>query len=296
MSKRIISMLLSIIMIVSVLSLASCGDDSGNDLPIGPDNDTGDNVLTAPDGSTVTLPKNVTKVVTVSDAAKSIFTALNKADKVIASYDVNEDATSAIVSAKPELVIYDEDAKIDVSAITSAGIVAVKLPVADSVATIKNHLSFIGKVMNVSAESIIDSITKSLNTMQLATAGWEKLNVYVELGSDENGYHTIAPYSYVHELLSSAGGNNIFGTDSGLEGFVTVSEADILAKNPDIILTTGSADDILNREGWSECKAVVNGNVFSIGELVASNEVVSIAQEMNDHINSVMNPSEDNAE
>ncbi len=295
MSKRIISMLLSVIMIVSVLSLASCGDDSGNDLPIGPGNETGDNVLTAPDGSTVTLPKNVTKVVTVSDAAKSMFTALNKADKIVASYGTDEDATSAIVSAKPELVIYDENAKIDVSAITSAGIAAVKLPVADSVATIKNHLSFIGKVMNVSAESIIDSITKSLNTMQLATAGWEKLNVYVELGSGEDGYYTVAPYSYVHELLSSAGGNNIFGADSGLEGFVTVSEADVLAKNPDIILTTGSADDIINREGWSECTAVVNGNVFSIGELVASNEVVSIAQEMNDHINSVMNPSEDDA-
>lgn len=291
MSKRIISIVLSVIMLLSVISLASCGDDSGNDLPIGVGDDSGDNVLTAPDGSTVTLPKNVTKVVTVSEAAENIFEALNVSDKIIASYSVDEDATSAIVSANPEVVIYDEGAAIDVSAITAAGIVAVKLPVADSVATIKNHISFIGKVTNVSSDSIIDSITKSLNTMQLATASWEKLNVYVELGSGDDGYYTIAPYSYVYELLSSAGGINIFGTDSELEGFVTVSEADILAKNPDIILTTGSVDDILGRDAWSECTAVANGNVFSIGEIVASNKIVSIAQKMNDYINGVMNPT-----
>lgn len=293
MSKRILSMLIAAVMLVTAMSLVSCGDEGGSDLPINAGGDaTGDNVLTAPDGSTVTLPKTVTKVITVSDAAKSMFETLKVSDKVVASYDVSEDATSAIVTAKPELVIYDEGAAIDVSAITGAGIVAVKLPVADSVATIKNHLSFIGKVMNVSAESVIDSITKSLNTMQLATAEWQKLNVYVELGSGEDGYYTVAPYSYVHELLSSAGGNNIFGADSGLEGFVTVSADDILAKNPDVIFTTGSVDDILNREGWSECTAVANGNVFSIGELVASSEVVNIAQSMNNSLNDVMNPEE----
>ncbi len=292
MSKRIISIVLSVITLLSVLSLASCGDDSGNDLPIDIGNDSGDNVLTAPDGSTVTLSKNVAKVVTVSEAAENIFEALNVSDKIVASYSADEDATSAIVSANPEVVIYDEGAAIDVSAITAAGIVAVKLPIADSVATIKNHISFIGKVMNVSSDSIIDSITKSLNTMQLATASWEKkLNVYVELGSGDDGYYTIAPYSYVYELLSSAGGINIFGADSELEGFVTVSEADILAKNPDIILTTGSVDDILGRDSWSECTAIANGNVFPIGEIVASNKVVSIAQTMNDYINGVMNPS-----
>ncbi len=291
MSKRILSMLIAAVMLVSVFSLASCGDDSGNDLPIGVGGDaTGNNVLTAPDGSTVTLPKTVTKVITVSDAAKSMFETLKVADKIVASYDATEDATSSIVSAKPELVIYDEGAAIDVSAITGAGIVAVKLPVADSVATIKNQLSFISKVMNVSAESVIDSITKSLNTMQLATAEWQKLNVYVELGFGDDGFYTVAPYSYVHELLSSAGGNNIFGADSGLEGFVTVSADDVLAKKPDVIFTTGSVDDILNREGWSECTAVANGNVFSIGELVASSEVVNIAQAMNDNLNAVMNP------
>lgn len=291
MSKRILSMLIAAVMLVSVMSLASCGDEGGNDLPINNGGDaTGDNVLTAPDGSTVTLPKTVTKVITVSDAAKSMFETLKVADKVVASYDVSEDATSDIVTAKPELVIYDEGAAIDVSAITGAGIVAVKLPVADSVATIKNHLSFIGKVMNVSAESVIDSITKSLNTMQLATAEWQKLNVYVELGSGEDGFYTVAPYSYVHELLSSAGGNNIFGADSGLEGFVTVSADDVLAKNPDVIFTTGSVDDILNREGWSECTAVANGNVFPLGELIASSEVVNIAQSINNNLNAVMNP------
>lgn len=293
MSKRIISLLMAAVMVAAVLSLASCGDDSGSDLPIGiGGNATGDNVLTAPDGSTVTLPQTVTKVVTVSEAAKSMFASLGVSDKIVASYGVDEDATSAIVSAKPELVIYDEGAAINVETITGAGIAAVKLPAANSVATIKNHLSFIGKVMNVSAESIIDSITKSLNTMQLATAEWQKLNVYVELGSGEDGYYTAAPYSYVHELLSSAGGNNIFGTDSGLEGFVTVSADDVLAKNPDVIFVVGSASELLAREGWGDCTAVKNGNVFELEAPVASADVTSIAQAINDALNAVMNPAE----
>ncbi len=292
MSKRIISLFLAVFMIACSLSIVSCGDEGGgNQPPIGPGNNAGgDNVLTAPDGSSVTLPASVTKIVTVSAAAKDIIDVLGASSKVVASYDADKDATSDIINAKPEIVIYDDGAAIDVKKITDAGIVAVKLPKADSVAKIKNHLTFIGQVVGTSAESQINSITKSLETMQLATKAWTtKLNVYIELGSGEDGFYTVAPYSYVHELLSSAGGNNIF-SDSDKEGFVTVTADEILAKNPDVIFVVGSADDIKGREGWSECKAIANGNVFELPAPVASDSVVDFAQAINDKLNVVMNP------
>ncbi len=294
MSKRIVSIILAALMLACSFSLASCGGEGGGDKPaIGPGENTGDNVLTAPDGSTVTLPASVTKIVTVSAAAKDMIAALGASAKVTASYDADKDATSDIVSAKPEVVLYDEGAAIDVKAITDAGIVAVKLPTADSVATIKKNLTFIGKVVGVSAETKIDSITKSLNTMQLATQAWTKLNVYIELGSGEDGYYTVAPYSFVHELLSSAGGNNIFGADSGKEGFVTVTADEVIAKNPDVIFVVGSSGDLKAREGWGEIKAVANGNVFEIEAPVASDSVVDFAQAINDKLNAVMNPAEE---
>ncbi len=292
MSKRILSMLLAALMLVSVLSLSACGDDGGSGLPVDDDGGDDENVLTAPDGSTVTLPKSVTKVITVSESAKAMIEALKASDKIVASYGADEDATSSIVSAKPEVVFYDEGSAIDVTKLTEADIVAVKITSADNVATIKKYFTFIGQVIGVSADSAVDSITKGLNTMQLSTAAWTKLNVYIELGSGEDGYYTVAPYSYVHELLSSAGGNNIFGADSDKQGFVTVTADEILAADPDVIFVVGSVDDVKAREGWSECKAVANGNVFTIDAPSADDSIVAFAQAINDKLASLITVAE----
>lgn len=294
MKKRIISLILAMMMVFSFIILTSCKDDNNDDkpnLPIGGD-DTGNenegNSITAPDGSTVELPESVTKVVTVSTAAQSIFATVGVSDKIVANFDPAEDCTSEVINAAPEVVIYDFDAVLDVDKLKSEGIVTIVLPEATSMAIIKNHITFVGKMFGINTTSIVDSITKAFTSLQSATKEWAKLDVYIELGSSEDGYISAAPYSYVYEIVSSAGGNNIFGESSGKEGFITVSADEILAADPDVIFTVGSVDDIMNREGWSECSAVKSAQVYTIENLNPSNDAVTAAQTINDYLQNIM--------
>lgn len=287
MSKRITALFLAMMMVFSLSLLTSCGgedDDKDDKLPVDNIGEDEGNSLTAPDGSTVELPETVDTIVTVSPAAKSIITELGASSKIKASYDPTADSTSNVVSDAPQVVIYDEGANIDTAEIEAKGIVAIKLPTADSMATVKNHITFIGKLLGVAATATVDSITNALTTMQVTTVEWQKPTVYFEIGSGDDGYYTVAPYSYVYELVASAGGVNIFGTDSEYEGFVTVTADEIKAADPDVIFTVGSVEDITSREGWSEVSAVANGYVYSIENLNPSKDAVTAAQSMNEHL------------
>lgn len=291
MAKRITALLMALMMIFSFALLTSCGEDDPADqggLPIGDGTGDEDVSLTAPDGSTVELPGTIEKIVTVSPAAKSIIEQLGAGSKITASYAVDADATNDIVSAKPEVVLYDEGAAIDVAAIEAAEIVAIKLPTADSIATIKAHITFVGKILGIGTESTVEAITKAFTSLQITSSEWEKPSVYVELGNGEDGYYTVAPYSYVYEMVSSAGGNNIFGADSEYEGFITVTADEIIAANPAVIFTTGSVEDITGREGWSEVAAVANGQVYIIENLIPSGDAVAAAQSMSEKLEAVV--------
>ena len=293
MTKRIISVILAMMMILSLALLTSCKDDTpsaGPGLPIGDNAGSEDegNSLTAPDGSTVELPESITKVVTVSPAAKSIFGTVGVSDKIVASFDPTVDSTSDVIAAAPEVVFYDEGANLDVDALKNAGIVTIALPTATSMATVKNHINFVGKMFGIGTTSIVDSMTKAFTSLQTSTKEWVKLTVYIELGASDEGYLTAAPYSYVYEIISSAGGANIFGEASGKEGFVTVTADEVIAANPDVIFTVGSVDDILNREGWEGVTAVANAQVYTVENLNPSNDAVAAAQAINDYLQAIM--------
>ncbi len=291
MTKRITALLMALMMIFSFALLTSCGEDEPEDqggLPINGDDGDDEVSLTAPDGSTVELPETIEKIVTVSPAAKSIIEQLGAGSKITASYDVTADATNDIVSAKPEVVLYDEGAAIDIAAIEAADIVAIKLPTADSMATVKAHITFVGKMLGIGTESVVEAITKAFTSLQITSSAWDKPSVYVELGNGDDGYYTVAPYSYVYEMVSSAGGNNIFGSSSEYEGFITVTADEIIAANPAVIFTTGAVEDITGREGWSEIAAVANGHVYSIENLIPSGDAVAAAQSMSEFLEAVV--------
>lgn len=293
MSKRIIA--IALVLLFAFGALAGCGKDKDSGgIPLG--SDTGDSEnpdeqkLTAPSGESVTLPKTVSSVITVSPAAKNIFDELGLSSKVKASYGVDEDCTDAIITAAPDVVVYDSGAAIDTDAIKAADIIAIELPVCNSMADVKKHISFIGSMMGVSTEDKVKSITDDLNVMQLSTSNIRKLSVYFELGYDsETGkYMTIAPYSYIYEILSSAGGESIFGVDSDYEGFISVTADEIIAANPAVIFTLGSADDINSREGWDSIDAVKNGYVYEIEDIAPSFIAVNAAQSMHEVLSPIL--------
>jgi len=82
------------------------------------------------------------------------------------------------------------------------------------------------------------------------------------------GLSTIGPDTYLHELLTLAGGSNIFSDASG--AFPVISKEAILARNPEVIieLQPGAQDEAklhmlrADWEPWNTLRAVQNNRIY----------------------------------
>ena len=92
-------------------------------------------------------------------------------------------------------------------------------------------------------------------------------SVYFEISPLAWGLWTGGSGVFMNELAEMVGLTNAF---ADVDGWASVSEEQVIARDPDIIITTTTdygtepspADEILGRTGWEQLKAVVNGQVF----------------------------------
>lgn len=273
-----IALLLSILMILTV-AFASCGGNESGGIS-GGGNDTSDSssgtrTVTGLDGSTIELPSNITKAVSLSPSVTLVISELGADSKLVG---VDSDSASlstppsaskvdvaGVAALSPEVVFAPAD--LDVSSIESAGIPVVKIPYAASIAEIKDMIRLTGKIFDSTdkAETMITSVTNALNVVQsIATT---KYSLFLDLGD----LNTTGSGTYLNEMISAAGGANIFADK---EGLITTTDDEVIAANPAFIFTTGSVDAIKNRAGWENIDAVVNGQVYQL----PSSEVVYPSQ------------------
>ncbi|MEW6282894.1 MAG: cobalamin-binding protein [Candidatus Eremiobacterota bacterium] len=68
--------------------------------------------------------------------------------------------------------------------------------------------------------------------------------------------------TYVHELVTLAGGQNLY---ADLSGHPAVSSEDLVRRQPDlIVLTIGTPEEAARRPGWSSLRAVQKGRIHRI--------------------------------
>lgn len=101
----------------------------------------------------------------------------------------------------------------------------------------------------------------------------QKLRVYVEFSP---GW-TVGKGEFMDELITLAGGENVGATQ---EGWYQISEENIIAANPDVILYSKSIKDdktgqtlgeiIKARSGWEQISAVRNNRVFAVDDNLIS--------------------------
>lgn len=90
--------------------------------------------------------------------------------------------------------------------------------------------------------------------------------VWVEV-SPEPDIFTTGTNTFMHEMLQTIHAVN---AAEAHEGWVKLTEEEIVALNPDVIITTygyyveNPADGVLARDGWQEVNAVKNGQVFDV--------------------------------
>lgn len=109
----------------------------------------------------------------------------------------------------------------------------------------------------------------------------EKKTVYFEISPAPDLY-TTGTGTFLAEMVELAGGENVFGS---LEGWASVSEEEVLDKNPDVILTNADwmedpVGDILARPAWSNCTAVKDGAVYLIDGNTSSQPNTHVVEAM----------------
>jgi iron complex transport system substrate-binding protein len=122
------------------------------------------------------------------------------------------------------------------------------------------------------AKALVTNMTNRAQEIANITQGAPRPRVYVEYFFD-GGYWSFGSESVINELISMAGGINVF---SGFAGnIISTSTEEVVAANPEIIIisngTMASAcgltpEIIKGRQAWSGISAVQNDKIYVIDE------------------------------
>ncbi len=221
--------------------------------------------VTGVDGIKVTVPKTVNNIVCFSREAATVIRELGLANSIKAGDDktakvivgLTETTLDKIASFSPDVVFITDD--YDTSALDSAGIVYLTIPQNMSVNDIKTMIKLIEKLFSTTTESLAARIDNEMTLAQQTTSTYaKKYTAFLDMGD----LKTSGKGTYVNEIMSAAGCENVFADK---EGFITVTKQEIIDANPSIIFTVNKKD-FLQNEDFENLDAVKNGRVFSIQE------------------------------
>lgn len=234
-------------------------------------------------GKEVKLEKIPETVISLQPSNTETLFALGVGDKVIAvnEFDNYPEETSKlervadavninaerILELNPDVVFaFSNGDETAIKPIEDAGIPVFIIQSALTFEDVYDDIKQISEVMGVKdkGEELAANIQTKVTEVENKLADIDKKQrVYFEISPSPDIY-TTGKNTFQQEILQKAGIENIFGEQ---EGWIKVSEEEILKQNPDIIVTTVNyADDpiaeIKSRQGWDSLDAVKNDKVF----------------------------------
>ncbi len=142
---------------------------------------------------------------------------------------------------------------------------------ANTLAETYEVMGLIGKITGKAQEAsaMADAMKKGFEEIREEVRGKAQRTVYVEVSPLQYGLWSCGKNTFIQELIDIVGAKNIF---DDVEGWTSVSEEQVLQRNPDIILTTASPltgikdpiGDIVSRQNWSGISAVKNNKVVML--------------------------------
>ena len=123
-----------------------------------------------------------------------------------------------------------------------------------------------GKTEN--AEKVVASMKAGFDALKQKAADKSGTTVYFEASPLEFGLWTTGKNTFMDDIAAILNLDNIF---ADLEGWNSISEEQVLARDPDVIVTTAMyfgdgptpVEEIMARANWGEVKAVKNNKVFN---------------------------------
>lgn len=272
--------ILSIIFIITLIfSLLSCGFQPKT-------NET--QIITDSRGVAVSFDKTPEKIVSLMPSNTEILFALESGGRIIAVSDYCNypEETSdipklptgerlnieAIIDLNPDVAIIGNMTAMEdqVKQLEQAG-VKVIVTKANSLSETYEVIEMIGRVMDKDKEAtkIVKNMKDGFEKIKKDVEGKASNKVYVEVSPLEYGLWSCGQNTFIQKLIDIVGAKNIF---DDVEGWVAVSEEQVIDRNPDIILTTSSpltgiedpVGEISTRQNWSRIEAVKNNKVVML--------------------------------
>lgn len=238
---------------------------------------------------TVTLDAPATRVVAITAANVEVLYALGAGDTLVGRGEYCDYPTEAldvpsvksgtdlnveeILALEPDVVLMDTMGQTteQVEALENAG-VKVVMTKEDGIEGVYTAIDLIGKVVgkNDEAAALVADMKNTFAEVTAAAkdADFAGKTVYFEISPLQWGLWTGGNGTFMDEIGQMLGLTNIF---ADVDGWASVSEEQVLERNPDFIVTTSSyygegptpVEEIEQRAGWENVTAVANGDVFN---------------------------------
>ena len=246
-------------------------------------------------GIDISIPKQPSRIVSLSPSLTEILFAVGAGDRVkgVTSYcNYPEEATmreqvggfsektisiEKIVSLKPDLVFVDNSRHGSITENLERYGIPVVSTNASSIEDIFALINLIGRSTGNSEKSkaILDDMRRRIESVSKAVADIaleKRPQVFWETWDDP--LMTAGPTTFISQLITLAGGRNIFSDVQ--ESWPTVSHEELLHRNPDVLMSSDTHEDkftieqMRSRTGWSELNAVKDNRVYLLdGDMVS---------------------------
>ncbi len=176
-----------------------------------------------------------------------------------------------IIALNPDVVIMTKmgQREEDLQKLTNAGIQTI-ISDAQTVNDVYTAITLLGQVTGKTegAETLVASMKAEFDKIAEKAADKESVSVYFEASPLEFGLWTTGKNTFMDDLAQLLNLTNIF---ADVEGWSVVSEEQVLARDPEVIVTTAMyfgegqtpEEEVLSRANWADVKAVKNNKVFN---------------------------------
>lgn len=247
-------------------------------------------------GRTVTLPRPARRVIALIPAQTEVVGLLGGVGVLVARTQWDTDPRLAhlpsvgnaltpsvewLAAQRPDLVVAWPDAQSRdvVQRLGDVGIPVYASRV-ESIADIRSMIERLGTLLGAEARAaeLVRDLDAELDSVRAAVSALPRRRVLYLLGADPP---TVAgPGNFVDELITVAGGDNVFADVS--QRWPQVSLEEIVRRQPDVIIRASDGgrrdplSDLVGRPGWRELEAVRRGRVHGVDADVYNRAGISV--------------------
>jgi iron complex transport system substrate-binding protein len=245
-------------------------------------------VITDDAGRKVTIERSPTRIVSIAPSNTEMLFALGLDERIVGvdSYSnyppeaaqkpqvgsYLEPDLERIVAAEPDLILATEaHVGTVLPELDALGLPTVVIEPAD-LDEVFSSMLLVGTITDMSprAQHVVCELQARVDAVTQAVAGAPRPRVFFELSPD---LYTAGPGSYIDDLLSRAGGDNVAAGAGEL--WPQLSAEAVVSADPEVILLADheagiTAEQVATRPGWQQVSAVQQGRIVSLdADLVA---------------------------